>query len=405
MVSGSGMPSIGELVNLMGRAADTMATATMSKATSIGRKVTKSVQKAATSIHDIIGPQEPLCRELRAALCSIGGLGQCIKHPLYFSVPHLPQLNGMANRGLEVKKQMVREYMEKKNWGGVLAAHEKPYRFEALQGIEHLMTRKQFWESFADVYIGCENWYQEPNRSMISEWLMEFQCETTKGQDKIRGYMMTGGERKEFKKLPEKLRIFRGWSRDGGERGYSWSLNIDKAEWFGRRLAEHDNPAGYCYVAWGWAQKSDAMGHFTRRGEDEIFIPWHWVNVSSVDIAQHASRDETRLVASFDFDGTLHSAVDDGGNPISFRTDKLPPRKKVLALMRKQAELGRRIVIVTRRDYQDLGPVLRFCARHRLPVGTVYPTHDKPKEPYLETIRPIVHYDDHEIKHPGAVVV
>lgn len=404
MVSGI-MPSIGELVNLMGRAGDTMGTATMSKATGIGRKVSKSVQNAAKSIQDIIGPQEPLCRELAAAQCHIGNLGNCIKHPLYFSIPHLPQLNGMANRGLEVKKQMVREYREKKNWGGIIAAHEKPYRFEALQAIEFQMSRKEFWELFADVYIGCENWYQEPNRSIIADWLMEFRCAPAKEQNKIRGYMMTKEERAEFKKLPDRLRIFRGWSRDGGERGYSWSLNIEKAEWFGRRLAEHDNAAGYAYVAWGWCQKEHAIGHFTRRGESEIFIPWEQVSVSSVDIVQFASRDETRPVASFDFDGTLHSAVDAGGNPTSFRSDKLPPRKKVLTLMRKQAELGRRIVIVTRRDYQDLGPVLRFCARHRLPVGTVYPTHDKPKEPYLETIKAIVHYDDHEIKHPGAIVV
>lgn len=396
--------SFSEVIEKMGIASDTI-DALKSDPMAVARTA-----KLSKTLHDFIGPQEELCPELATYCFMIDGLGPCIKHPLYFSVPHMPQLNGMANRGLATKKKMLAKYRAAKEWGGFLAAHEKPYRFEALEEIAGELTRDQFWELFADVYIGCENWYEPVNRELIEGWLEDF-YNASRGalrRQSIRQAAMEKGEHKAYRKLPNKLRVFRGFSRDGGERGYSWSLNSQKAAWFAGRLAEHDNKAGYAYVAWGWCLKGDALGYFTRRSEDEIFCDWRNVKVSSVDIVRFANRDseepDVRPVVSFDFDGTLHSDTNGDGHPLSFWRADLTPRRDVLRKLKAAARTSR-VVIVTRRDYGDLGPVLRFCGHHRLPVATVYPTYDKPKEPYLAAIKAVAHYDDQAINHPGAVQV
>ncbi len=410
------MPAtIEEVADKMGAAGETRAKGKKAKPPENG-----GCRNMVGPLADLLGPQVDLCPELEQHLYAIDGLGPCLKHPLYFSVPHFPQFNGMANKGLAQKKKMIAEYRKKKEWAAVIAAHEKPYRFEALEEIENEITRDQFWELLADVYIGCENWHEEPNRQLMLDWLDEFYRASPGSLRRftIRQAAMEKHERKAFKKLSgkEPLRVFRGWSRDGGELGFSWTLNQKKAEWFGGRMAKYDNAAGFGYVAWGWVRRNDCLGYFTRRNEDELFAHWDRVTVSSIDIPRFCQPIEVigcgsmkgnagQEIASFDFDGTLHSRVDGDGHPLDFDSDRLTPRLEIIAKLRQHAAAGQRIVIVTRRDYEIIGPVLRFIAKHRLPVATIYPTYDKAKEPYLETLKAAVHYDDQEIHYQGAVRV
>ena len=52
----------------------------------------------------------------------------CIRHPLVYSIMHVPPLNKLMNQSLGHKKQMLSEALEKGDWSRVVFLHERPYR-------------------------------------------------------------------------------------------------------------------------------------------------------------------------------------------------------------------------------------------------------------------------------------
>jgi len=87
--------------------------------------------------------------------------------------------------------------------------------------------------------------------------------------------VMDEEDRAIFEALPDSLTIYRGFREDGGEYGWSWTLDKVKAEWFARRSA------GVPMVASATIPKRVALAYFGGRNEAEIVMhPDQYANVT-----------------------------------------------------------------------------------------------------------------------------
>ncbi len=78
--------------------------------------------------------------------------------------------------------------------------------------------------------------------------------------------LMDDDEQKQYSTLPEEITVYRGIRGRGRLEALSWTLDIDKAEWFAKRW----NKGGKVYSA--MVKKEDVLAVFTSRNEDEIVV-------------------------------------------------------------------------------------------------------------------------------------
>ncbi len=78
--------------------------------------------------------------------------------------------------------------------------------------------------------------------------------------------LMDDDEQKQYSALPEEITVYRGIRGRGRLEALSWTLDIDKAEWFAKRW----NKGGKVYSA--MVKKEDVLAVFTSRNEDEIVV-------------------------------------------------------------------------------------------------------------------------------------
>ena len=78
--------------------------------------------------------------------------------------------------------------------------------------------------------------------------------------------LMDENEYEQYLSLPEEITVYRGIRGRGRLEALSWTLDIDKAEWFAKRW----NKGGKVYSA--RVKKEDVLAVFTSRNEDEIVV-------------------------------------------------------------------------------------------------------------------------------------
>lgn len=114
----------------------------------------------------LLDKQEPLCDELQTWLVKEGRTGfDCIKHPLFYSIYHVPQMNALVNRQFELKKQAVAKALSEKNFTSVIGLHERPWRVQAFIDVEKELSDKEYWETLHWLWTDSENIWQN-----LSEW-------------------------------------------------------------------------------------------------------------------------------------------------------------------------------------------------------------------------------------------
>ncbi len=207
-----------------------------------------------------LGQPEELCLELQIyyELKGPGGC-PCIRHPLYYSILHVPQLNRMANEGLKLKKQYLAAKESCGKFSEAIALHERPYRFEALlRYAPQIKYDEQFWDTFGWVWTDSENLWQ--NARIIRRLL--------KLNRPGREHMMSEQEREALAKLPAHVQVYRG--HDGrNPNGMSWTTDRDSAVWFSTRLLT-DGRRGYIASAVVAREQIDA--YLLGRNEHEIVL-------------------------------------------------------------------------------------------------------------------------------------
>ncbi|MTD98799.1 hypothetical protein GIY56_00685 [Paracoccus sp. YIM 132242] len=154
-----------------------------------------------------------------------------------------------------------------KNWTCALLWVMRPYRLEYLEklidmhGIQRLLLAVGYvWSDTESAYDESETW----------DWIWSRVKWRKDGQlRKTRDRVMSLEERAFLASLPSTIRVYRGFCGEGGEHGFSWTLDREQAEWFARRFPEDGLP----YVAAVTISKADALAYFDR--EKEIVLdPW-----------------------------------------------------------------------------------------------------------------------------------
>jgi len=195
---------------------------------------------------------EPLVPELAACYMEKGPLGTpMIRHSLYISIFHPPQLNRMANLCFASKREEVDRAAKAGEWTRYLLFHERPFRTDAMIRISQLggvITD----DIMAWIWTDQEN----PHIDTVL-WFTLFDRASPK-------LLMTEKEYAEWNALPQEIIVYRGSDHEPVSGGLSWTLNKEKAEWFATRYGRQ----GRVVEATVPRKKTRAL--FLGRGEQEI---------------------------------------------------------------------------------------------------------------------------------------
>ena len=183
---------------------------------------------------------------------SEGPLGKQLRHPLVYQIGM--RGNGWANAYYLQKKADVEKALQNKKYDSFVWLHERPYRIEAFQEIEHLLSDTAYWKLLADIWTDTENQWQN-----YEEWK-----DLIGSERGSRHYLMNEEEFNLLQSLSDEVTIYRGCQKGINENGLSWTLDKSKAEFFANRLGKKG------IVLEKKISKSDIIAVFTGRGESEV---------------------------------------------------------------------------------------------------------------------------------------
>ena len=153
------------------------------------------------------------------------------------------------------------------DWEGALWTVERPYRPQFLaeliqrHGIEKMYSViAEVWTDTETVYSEWENW----------EFIWDEVAASKSGKRGLNARkMMNADERKYYARLPAKFTVYRGFSAEDGEFGWSWTLDRATAEWFARRSAIGGDAPRVATVV---VKKANTFAYFSGRNEAEIVV-------------------------------------------------------------------------------------------------------------------------------------
>ena len=150
----------------------------------------------------------------------------------------------------------IRKCFEMKDglFGFFLQFH-KPYRIPILMIIKDSISKKQFSQSLAELWMDTEF----PHQNGVSVMVNLFELADKKD-------LMSSKEKIFLMKLPKEITVYRGLQRGAKLRGLSWTLNKDKAKWFAKRFDRQ----GKVYSA--KIEKRKVFAYFNGREEEEIVL-------------------------------------------------------------------------------------------------------------------------------------
>jgi len=187
--------------------------------------------------HELSQRRERLLPELVEYLVETP-FGQMVNHPLVHQLVVDPERAALLNlqycRAREhVNAALTEVDRDPYTWHSFVHWHERPYRFWAFSMIADQLSDKHFWRLLSDVWNDSDN-----NWENTAGWRALWNQARP-----IKHSAMDSFERRAFKRLPEKLTIYRGTCEGHAVDGMSWTPNRDYAIWFAnRRHLIHDKP-------------------------------------------------------------------------------------------------------------------------------------------------------------------
>jgi hypothetical protein len=183
---------------------------------------------------------------------SDGPLGKQLRHPLVYQIGMWG--NGLANAYYLQKISDAKKALLNKKYDSYVWLHERPYRIEAFQEIQHLLSDTAYWKLLADIWTDTENQWQN-----YEEWK-----ELIGSERGSRHYLMNEEDDQILRSLPDEVIIYRGCQKGINENGLSWTLDKSKAEFFAKRLGKDG------IVLEKKISKLDIIAVFTGRNEAEV---------------------------------------------------------------------------------------------------------------------------------------
>ena len=210
------------------------------------------------TLEQLMDTKADLHPDLEAAKCKADGLGwDCIKHPLLFAVPYMPEMNAVYNKQYECRAATVEKAVVEKNWSRILGFTERPYRFQTFMEHMGLMTNAEYWENLGWLWTDSENLWQVGKRELRG---------LLNSERSGRELMMDPEEREALAALPETFPVYRGHGPKN-KWGFSWTLDLAKAAWFANRFTRKGERQ---LVTEGACLKANAVALFLGRNEKEI---------------------------------------------------------------------------------------------------------------------------------------
>lgn len=163
------------------------------------------------------------------------------------------------------KRALAEEFEQSRNWAAYVYTHHRPYRVDALLYAVRKVGASRLWPLIGDVWRDSES-----NMQSVEEW-EEIWSHAYARNGKFRKchkFVMRAKDRRAFEALPETLTLYRGCFSPDDVDAYSWTLDIDKAEWFARRKCWNGSPT----VAKVEVHKSFALAYFSDRNEAEVVL-------------------------------------------------------------------------------------------------------------------------------------
>jgi hypothetical protein len=162
-------------------------------------------------------------------------------------------------------------------WEQYLNMHAHQDCLSAFARIFDMLDGPTYWRLLGELWTRTEGFHGDKNvwRDLLSLHPAD------------RGAAMDEAERQTLSNLPPEIRVFRGAGGEQFVRGFSWTLNLEQAEWFARRFAVlHKTPL----VACGRVRKSNVIAYLDHREEREIVtMPESVERVSVVKFAEGES--------------------------------------------------------------------------------------------------------------------
>ena len=172
-------------------------------------------------------------------------------------MPHFEATNALLNTRFKLISDKLEQSIQAKNYVAIVMLHERPHRLDAfVKYVIDYVTPSEYWRLLGEIYTDSENIRQNYN---AWEELLFTHAPAIKPKS-----FMPEEDYRAFKKLPAKLRVYRGVQSEFWQ-GFSWTLNEDKAKWFASRYSSKTG-----LVTVGTIKKSKVLGYFNGRGEEEI---------------------------------------------------------------------------------------------------------------------------------------
>jgi|688.fasta_scaffold161898_1 hypothetical protein len=210
------------------------------------------------------GRYEPLRADLRQYVN-----GGWIHHPLFVGEVQNAGYCGHIHTTIDARQRRLESLLGEGRYDDAVMTHETPYMLDALEQYANHLDDAMFWKTFGMVWQMSENlWQYQPAIRRIMDH-----------NRPRRDEMMTAKERHAVGTMPDPIAIYRGYTRPGSMKGWSWTTDPDKADWFARRFAD---AGGACFVAEGTVSKQYLIAYFTGRNESEIVVDPGRVVVSTM---------------------------------------------------------------------------------------------------------------------------
>lgn len=204
--------------------------------------------------------------ETRTIMHSDGKAIKHIVHPflndriVYFEDDTEHPFHDILNDDAALQKAVLRyrNFIEKSgSIDEILLLITKPYRLQFLDIIQKGLSPDEMGRLLAGVWVGNEC----PNNdviplSTIIKWFKNASKQS----------LMYADEFAYYDSLPDEFTVYRGIGSESNKKGISYTLSLEKAEWFANRFQKKG------YVLTGTAKKKDVIAYFNRREEQEILI-------------------------------------------------------------------------------------------------------------------------------------
>lgn len=164
-----------------------------------------------------------------------------------------------SNDDMQEALRRYKGFIEKsESIDSILLLMAKSYRLPFFKHIQKILSPDEMGRMLADIWVGSEN----PNDSMVPlatliKWFKKASRES----------LMDAGELAYYDSLPDEFTVYRGIGSKSNKKGISYTLSLEKAEWFAKRFQQKKG-----YVLAGTAKKKDVLAYFNSRKEQEVLI-------------------------------------------------------------------------------------------------------------------------------------